>query len=455
MRMRCLVALILLASVAGAQGPVVASAKDIDVAGALAQTPPMGWNSWNHFAGKVTEQDVKDAADALVVSGMRDAGYVYVNVDDTWEGERDAQGVLHTNSKFPDMKGLGDYIHARGLKFGIYSSPGPRTCAGYVASYAHEQQDADLYASWGVDYLKYDLCSFGTLMEAARDEHPDDPDIGNRMMKAAYVKMRAALDKTGRPIVLSLCQYGWDDVWTWGASVGGNLWRTTGDIEDNWARMSTIGFSQGVIAHYAGPGHWNDPDMLEVGNGGMSTEEYRTHMSLWALLAAPLLAGNDLSKMTPETKSILMNKAVISIDQDKLGVQATRMRKDGDVEIWTKPLSGGAVAVGLFNRGETSAPVSLTLSELGVKAKRSDAKEPVATGAPQGAITGTTYAGNTAVGFHLTSTPQKSGAVRVVGMTPPAVHVMNVWTGSAVVDKAGVVTEPVPAHGVVLLRIEP
>jgi alpha-galactosidase len=382
----------------------VGGAQVSTVAPALAPAPPMGWNSWNHFAGRVTEQDVKDAADALVSSGMRDAGYVYVNIDDTWEGQRDANGVLHANKKFPDMKALGDYIHARGLKFGIYSSPGPKTCAGFAASYGHEQQDADLYAGWGVDYLKYDLCSFGTLMEAGKADHPDDPDYGNKMMKAAYTKMRAALDKTGRPIVFSLCQYGEDDVWKWGASVGGNLWRTTGDINDSYKRMAEIGFSQGPLAPYAGPGHWNDPDMLEVGNGGMTGDEYRTHMSLWALLAAPLLAGNDLSKMTPETKAILMNKAVIAIDQDRLGKQGTRLSQAGDLEIWTKPLSGGAVAVGLFNRSSVAASMTVTLSD--------------------------------------------------VGMASPG-PVQDLWSGEKVAAKDGVIKAEVPVHGVVLLRVEP
>ena len=380
-----------------------------DASAGLAATPPMGWNSWNHFAGKVTEQDVKDAADALVASGMRDAGYVYVNVDDTWQGKRDANGVLHANSKFPDMKGLGDYIHARGLKFGIYSGPGPQTCAGYAGSYGHVQQDADLYASWGVDYLKYDLCSFGSLMQAADADHKtasggDDPEVGNQMMKDAYAKMHAALDKTGRPIVLSLCQYGLDDVWTWGASVGGNLWRTTGDINDSWDRMSKIGFGQAGLAKYAGPGHWNDPDMLEVGNGHMTAEEYRTHMSLWALLAAPLLAGNDLSKMTAETKSILMNKAVIAIDQDKLGKQGDRVSQNGELEVWSKPLSGGAVAVGLFNRGTSSAEMSVKLSDVGM--------------ASGGKIT-------------------------------------DLWSGKTVKAKDGAVSASVAMHGVVLLRVEP
>jgi len=374
------------------------------IAPTLAQTPPMGWNSWNHFAGKVTQQDVMDAADALVKTGMRDAGYVYVNIDDTWEGERDAQGVLHSNSKFPDMKALGDYIHARGMKFGIYSSPGLTTCAHFAASLGHEQQDADLYASWGVDYLKYDLCSFRKNMNDAQTAHPDDPEIGNRMMREAYVKMRAALDHTGRPIVFSLCQYGFDNVWTWGPSVGGNLWRTTDDINDTYGRMALIGFSQAGLAKYAAPGHWNDPDMLEVGNGKMSTDEYRTHMSLWVLLAAPLIAGNDLSKMSDDAKALLMNRAVIAIDQDPLGKQGDRVYEEGPHDVWSKPLAGGAIAVGLFNRGEMVSPVSVTLKELGVKKAR---------------------------------------------------EIVNVWTGEKVEAKDGSLTAVVPKHGVVLLRVAP
>jgi len=383
-----------------AQMPVANS----KIAPTLAQTPPMGWNSWNHFAGKVTQQDVMDAADALVKTGMRDAGYVYVNIDDTWEGERDAQGVLHTNSKFPDMKALGDYIHSRGLKFGIYSSPGPQTCARFAASYEHEQQDADLYASWGVDYLKYDLCSYTPIMNAAQKAHPEDPELFNRMMQESYVKMRKALDHTGRPIVFSLCQYGFDNVWEWGPAVGGNLWRTTGDINDTWDRMSDIGFSQAGLAKYAAPGHWNDPDMLEIGNGKMSTDEYRTHMSLWVLLAAPLIAGNDLSKMSDDAKSILMNKGAIAIDQDPLGKQGDRVYEEGPHEVWSKPLSGGALAVGLFNRGELASPISVTLKQLGVK---------------------------------------------------KAHGIVNVWTGETVEAKDGTLTAAVPKHGVVLLRITP
>ena len=288
----------------------------------IAAAPPMGWNSWNHFAGHVTDADVRSAADSLVSTGMRDAGYVYVNVDDTWEGKRDAQGVLHPNEKFPNMKALGDYIHSKGLKFGIYSSPGAKTCAKYEGSLGHEEQDAKMYASWGVDYLKYDLCSFQQNMNQAEKDHPNDPNAGRDLMIAAYKKMGTALKATGRPIVYSLCQYGVDQPWKWGPALGANLWRTTDDIDDTYGRMIAIGSSQAGLAKYAGPGHWNDPDMLEVGNGKMTENEYKTHMSLWVLLAAPLLAGNDLTKMSEtDKKSILMNKEAIAIDQDALGRQ--------------------------------------------------------------------------------------------------------------------------------------
>lgn len=328
----------------------------------IAKTPPMGWNSWNHFAEKVTDADVRAAADAMVASGMRDAGYVYVNIDDTWEGERDAQGNIQSNSKFPDMKALADYVHSKGLKIGIYSSPGPKTCAGYAGSYKHEQQDANTYAKWGVDYLKYDLCSYIGVMKKAA---PNDQKKQWQMMQQAYEKMHEALLKTHRPIVFSLCQYGWDAVWTWGPKVGGNLWRTTGDINDTYVRMSAIGFSQAGLAKYARPGHWNDPDMLEIGNGHMTPDEYRTHMSLWAILAAPLLAGNDLSKMDDTTKSILMNKDVIAVDQDSLGAEGDRVSATGPFEIWMKPLQGGDRAVALFNRSRYAYPITLQLKRVG------------------------------------------------------------------------------------------
>jgi alpha-galactosidase len=328
----------------------------------LALTPPMGWNSWNLFAGKVEDKDVRATADAMVSTGMKDAGYLYVNIDDTWQGERDAQGNIQANSKFPDMKALADYVHSKGLKIGIYSSPGSKTCAKYEGSYGHEAQDAKTYAAWGIDYLKYDLCSFRQNMMA---EAPNDPQKANQMMRDAYKKMQQALLATGRPIVYSFCQYGWDAVWEWGPSLGANLWRTTGDINATYDRMTLIGFSQAGLSKYAGPGHWNDPDMLEVGNGKLKPDENRTHMSLWVLLAAPLLAGNDLSKMAPETLAILTNHDAIAIDQDSLGKQGDRVSEIGPIEIWAKPLKGGDTAVGLFNRNDSTLPITVKLSDVG------------------------------------------------------------------------------------------
>ena len=332
-----------------------------------AQTPPMGWNSWNYFAEKVDDKGVRDAADQIVASGMRDAGYVYVNIDDTWEGERDASGVLHTNSKFPDMKALADYVHSKGLKIGIYSSPGPKTCAGYAGSLDHEEQDAKMYAAWGIDYLKYDLCSY--IPAVMQKQAPNDRTAQMRLMHEAYEKMGKALAATGRPIVYSFCQYGWDAVWEWAPSYGGNLWRTTGDISPHWDRVYTILEQQAGLEGYAGPGHWNDPDMLEVGNGKLSMDENRAHFSMWAMLASPLLAGNDLPNMKPEIKAILTNRDVIALDQDSLGKQASRIYSEGEVEVWSKPLSGGAVAIAVLNAGDnrySTHPFHLDLAKLGL-----------------------------------------------------------------------------------------
>jgi alpha-galactosidase len=318
---------------------------------ALAATPPMGWNSWNHFAERVDQKAVESAADAMVSSGMRDAGYIYINIDDTWEGKRDAQGFIHTNEKFPDMKALADYVHSKGLRLGIYSSPAAKTCAGYEGSLGHEEQDAQTYANWGIDYLKYDWClNSGTKQE----------------MLTAYSKMHEAIKKAGRPILLSLCEYGWNKVWEWGPSVGGNLWRTTGDITDEYRVMAEIGFNQNGLEKFAGPGHWNDPDMLEVGNGGMNEDEYRTHMSLWAILAAPLIAGNDLSKMTPYTLELLTNREVIAIDQDSIGKQGYRVAQEGPFEVWMKPLADGSRAVGLFNRQRTTEQIIVDFTSIGI-----------------------------------------------------------------------------------------
>jgi len=323
----------------------------------LAKTPPMGWNSWNKFAGRVDDATVRAIADAMASNGMKNAGYLYINIDDTWESGRNDKGEIQTNKKFPDMKALADYVHKKGLRLGIYSSPGPNTCAGYEGSYGHEEQDAMTFAKWGIDYLKYDWCGARTLYT---DEE----------MPAIYQKMGDALLKTGRPIVYSLCQYGRLDVWKWGAEVGGNLWRTTGDIRDTWDSMTNIGFRQNELAQYAKPGHWNDPDMLEIGNGGMTGAEYRTHMSLWAMLAAPLLAGNDLRQMSSETLAILTNREVIAVDQDKLGKQGSQAWKSGDQEIWTRQLSGGDMAVAFFNRRKDEAKISAKWADIGAPAKR-------------------------------------------------------------------------------------
>jgi alpha-galactosidase len=350
-------AVVLAACLAAAPALLLAQTAPAD--STLAATPPMGWNSWNHFAGKVTDADVRAAADALVSTGMRDAGYIYVNIDDTWEAKtRDAQGNIRTNEKFPDMKALADYVHSKGLKLGIYSSPGPYTCAHYLGSYKHEKQDAATYAAWGIDYLKYDMCSYGNIIEKKAGKHtPENAAKRYPLDREAYEKMHQAILATGRPIVFSM--------WRWGTEVGGNLWRTTGDIDDTYKRMTEIGFSQAGLSKFAGPGHWNDPDMLEVGNGGMTTDEDKTHMSLWAILAAPLLAGNDLSKVTPVDLGILTNKDVIAIDQDPLGKQGDRVWAEGFTEIWSKPLSGGAQAVAIFNRSDTGKQIAFKLSHIG------------------------------------------------------------------------------------------
>ena len=328
----------------------------------LARTPPMGWNSWNKFAGRVDDAAVRAMADAMASNGMKEAGYQYINIDDTWEAGRDAQGNITTNKKFPDMKALADYVHNKGLKIGIYSSPGPNTCAGYEGSYGHEEQDARTYAAWGIDYLKYDWCG-------ARNLYTDQE------MRAVYQVMGDALLEAARPILYSLCQYGRAEVWKWGVDVGGNAWRTTGDIRDTWDSMTTIGFSQDELAPWAAPGHWNDPDMLEIGNGGMSDDEYKTHMSLWSILAAPLLAGNDLRNMTPAILEILTNREVIAINQHKDGKQGRRISKSGDQEVWARPLSAGAQAIGLFNRGSAPAKISIKWSDLGLKSAPAQARD--------------------------------------------------------------------------------
>jgi len=362
----------------------------------LARTPPMGWNSWNRFACNVNEDLVKSAADALVSSSMKDAGYQYVVIDDCWQLNRDAAGNIIADAKtFPSgIKALADYVHSKGLKFGIYSDAGTKTCAGRPGSRGHEYQDALQYAAWGVDYLKYDWCNTGT-----------------ENAQAAYSIMRDALEAAGRPIVFSLCEWGSNKPWLWARDVG-NLWRTTGDISDCWnCKKDQLSWTQILdlqvgLEIYASPGHWNDPDMLEVGNGGMTTAEYRSHFSLWCMLAAPLMAGNDLKNMSAEIKEILTNKEVIAIDQDPLGMEGRRVRKNGDSEVWAKQMKDGSRAVALLNRGASDADISLSWEDLGYPA-------------------------------HL------------------AAAVRDLWAKKDLGKFTGTFSAKVPSHGVVMLRVTP
>ncbi|MGC2059236.1 MAG: glycoside hydrolase family 27 protein [Candidatus Sulfotelmatobacter sp.] len=329
----------------------------------LALTPPIGWNSWNKFACNVSEDMIKSMADAIVKSGMKDAGYQYVNIDDCWQVSRDANGnIVADPQRFPHgMKAAGDYIHSLGLKFGVYSDAGSKTCAGRPGGLGHEYQDALQYAAWGVDYLKYDWCNT-TTQDA----------------KASYANIRAALDASGRAIVLSICEWGTAKPWLWGKEVGGNLWRTTGDIKDRWGgpekwpdgsccSNGVLGIldQQVGLQSYASPGHWNDPDMLEVGNGGMTDTEYRSHFSLWAILAAPLIAGNDLRDMRPEIHDILTNKEVIAVDQDAMGREGERVWRSGDLEVWSKQLQDGSRAVILLNRGSAEREITARWEDIG------------------------------------------------------------------------------------------
>jgi alpha-galactosidase len=342
--------------------PVFTHAQSPTNVDALALTPPMGWNSWNKFGCNVDESLIRQTADAIVSSGMKDAGYQYVVIDDCWQVSRDRSGnILADPQRFPSgIKALADYVHSRGLKFGIYSDTGTKTCAGRPGSRGHEYQDALQYAAWGVDYLKFDWCNVGTQ---------DGP--------SSYKTMREALDSAGRPIVFSICEWGTNKPWLWAHGVG-NLWRTTGDISDRWQGqtkwpngtccsngMLDIVDQQVGLESFAGPGHWNDPDMLEVGNGGMTDNEYRAHFSLWAILAAPLIAGNDLRTMTPATREILTNKDVIAVDQDPLGKEGHRVSKNGELEVWSKELSGGSRAVVLLNRGPAEQEVTVRWTDLG------------------------------------------------------------------------------------------
>ena len=323
----------------------------------LAATPPMGWNSWNKFACNLSEDLIRQMADAMAKSGMKDAGSQYVVIDDCWQVSRDQNAnIVADPQRFPSgIKALADYVHGRGLKFGIYSDAGSKTCAGRPGGLGHEYQDALQYAAWGVDYLKYDWCNTTT-----------------QNAQASYANIRNALNASGRPIVLSICEWGTAKPWLWGKAVGGNLWRTTGDINDKWETknkeslgMLDILDLQNGLESFAGPGHWNDPDMLEVGNGGMTTPEYRAHFSLWSILAAPLIAGNDLRNMGPDIQVILTNKEVIAVNQDPLGIEGRRVRKEGDLEVWARPLQDGSRAVVLLNRDVREREIAVSWENLG------------------------------------------------------------------------------------------
>jgi alpha-galactosidase len=352
----------------------------------IALTPPMGWNSWNCFASAVSEDRVKSAADAMVQSGLINHGWTYINVDDYWQNHRnandpslrgpfrDSRGQIVPNSRFPDMKGMADYIHSLGLKAGLYSSPGPWTCGGCEGSWQHEKQDAETYADWGFDYLKYDWCSYGSVaLDMATNlttvrlygQNPTNQESAIY----PYRLMGTYLHKQKRDIVFSLCQYGMDSVWQWGDSVYGNSWRTTGDINDTWRSMSNIGFHQSREASYAKPGNWNDPDMLVVGEVGwghlhptrLTPDEQYTHISLWCLLSAPLLIGCDMTKFDDFTLNLLENDEVLAIDQDALGKEATAVITDGDLRVYVKDLEDGGRAIGFFNLGST--PMTLNFKD--------------------------------------------------------------------------------------------
>jgi alpha-galactosidase len=334
-------------------------------ADALALTPPLGWNSWNVWGGSVDADKIRAAADAMVASGLAANGYQFVSIDDGWEGQRDASGVLQPNQKFPDMKALAEYVHRKGLKIGIYSSPGARTCQGLPGSLNHEDIDARTWAEWGFDLLKHDWCSYGSTL-------PGQPIAD---LQKPYIVMRQALDKTNRDIVYSLCQYGMGNVWEWGEKVGGNFWRTTGDLTDVWSNMAAVGFRQSDKVKWSKPGHWTDPDMLVIGKVGwgpnihdtrLTPNEQITHISLWTIQAAPLLIGADMAQFDKFTTDLMTNHEVLEVNQDLLGRAGQRVWQQERLEVWAKPLADGTVAAALFNRGLTAAKVTARWSDLGV-----------------------------------------------------------------------------------------
>ena len=366
----------------------------------LARTPPMGWNSWNKFAcDGLNEKVVRETADAIASNGMKDAGYQFVVIDDCWQTSRDARGnIIADKDKFPSgIKALADYIHSKGLKFGIYTDVGTKTCAGRPGTAGHEYQDAAQYAAWGVDYVKEDWCI----------------TLPGQNAESSYTLFRDALAASGRPIVFSLCEWGSNKPWLWAGPVG-NLWRSAGDIQDCWDCKKSWG-GNGVVQildlmapiySYSGPGHWNDPDMLEVGNGGMTTEEDRAHFCMWALFSAPLLAGTDIANMSKETREILLNKDVIAIDQDPLGQQGQRVKKEGNLEVWSKQLADGSRALVLLNRGATPASIEADWTDIGYPA-----------------------------GISAT--------------------VRDLWTGKEVQGQKGSYSAQVPSHGVVMVTVRP
>ena len=374
----------------------------------LALTPPMGWNSWNRFACNVDENLIRQTAVAMVESGMKEAGYTFINIDDCWHGDRDSLGFIHPDpTRFPSgMKALADFLHSKGLKMGIYSDAGSQTCGGRPGSRGYEFQDALMYASWGVDYVKYDWCNTEGLKQ-----------------EGAYKTIAAALKKAGRPIILSLCEWGQSRPWTWASGVG-HLWRTSGDITNQWEGIKSMGSWQALsvmkildgqdsLRKYAGPGHWNDPDMLEVGNG-MALSEDRAHFSMWAMIAAPLIAGNDLRNMNKETHDILTNKAVIAVNQDSMGVQGFRYAVKDSVETWLKPLKGGDWAIVFLNRKNTPQPINFNW---------------------QNQV--------------ITDTLSKA----VLNAKTTTYKIRNLWTGSDSGNTATALKAIVPQHDVLMLRL--
>ena len=375
----------------------------------LALTPQMGWNSWNEFQGRVSEQLIREIADAMVTNGMKKAGYQYVNIDDLWQGERDANGNITADpARFPSgIKALADYVHSKGLKLGIYSDVGYKTCGGRPASRDHEFQDAKSYASWGVDYLKYDWCNHEGL------KAPE-----------AYKKMSEALRAAGRPILFSLCEWGDNQPWLWAKDIG-HSWRTTGDIwakfdgtlnHGDWHQNGVVQIldMQVPLRTYSGPGHWNDPDMLEVGNGGMTDNENRAHFTLWCMLAAPLITGNDLRNMSKETTAILTDKDIIGLDQDKLGIEAFKYSAKDGVEVWFKPLKHGAWGMCVLNRN--TEPRTITFNWSDEKVADDFSKRDAKFGT-------TTY------------------------------HVKNLWTKQKLASTKTPLEAEVPGHDVLMLRL--